>query len=171
MPLEGERLAVLSLGIEVDVFLPIAGQPPIEIRGAARPVKLKRLFDFSYTPTLAKRVELDSFEGMIRLGFLLGDGRSALIALARDGSVTHRLARRANAPVLLDDGLSCEQVARVLLLDDDTIRRWHGAFAEGGRKALMRFEAGGSACVLSEAQWGKLVAWVRAASPRATGQI
>src|SRR5271170_2655464 len=94
---------------------------------------------------LAKRVELDSFEGMIRPGFLLGDERSALIALARDGSVTHRLARRANALVLLDDGLSCEQVARVLLLDDDTIRRWHGAFAEGGRKALMRFEAGGSA--------------------------
>src|SRR5271166_1627001 len=63
---------------------------------------------------LAKRVELDSFEGMIRPGFLLGDERSALIALARDGSVTHRLARRANALVLLDDGLSCEQVARVL---------------------------------------------------------
>src|SRR5271157_3101389 len=35
---------------------------------------------------LAKRVELDSFEGMIRPGFLLGDERSALIALARDGS-------------------------------------------------------------------------------------
>src|SRR6204780_3989926 len=113
---------------------------------------------------LAKRVELDSFEGMIRPGFLLGGERSALIALARDGSVTHRLARRANA-------LGCEQVARVLLLDDDTIRRWHGAFAEGGRKALMRFEAGGSACVLSEAQRGKLVGGVRAASPRSTGQI
>jgi hypothetical protein len=70
---------------------------------------------------LAERVELDSFEGMIRLGFLLGDGRSALIALVRDGSVTHRLARRANSLVLLDDGLSCEQVARVV--DDDTIRR------------------------------------------------
>src|SRR5271170_5673031 len=120
---------------------------------------------------LAKRVELDSFEGMIRPGFLLGDECSALIALARDGSVTHRLARRANALVLLDDGLSCEQVARVLLLDDDTIRRWHGAFAEGGRKALMRIEAGGRACVLSEAQRGKLVGWVRAASPRSTGQI
>ena len=101
---------------------------------------------------------------MIRPCFLLGDERSALIALARDGSVTHRLARRANALVLLDDGLSCEQVARVLLLDDDTIRRWHGAFAEGGRRALMRFEAGGSACVLSEAQQEKLVAWVRAAA-------
>jgi transposase len=108
---------------------------------------------------------------MIRPAFLLGDERSALIALARDGSVTHRLARRANALVLLDDGLSCEQVARVLLLDDDTIRRWHGAFAAGGRKALMRFEAGVSACVLSEAQRGKLVGWVRAASPRSTGQI
>jgi len=52
---------------------------------------------------------------------------------------------------LLDDGLSCQQVARVLLLDDDTIRHWHGAFAQGGRKALMRFEVGGNACVLTEA--------------------
>ena len=108
---------------------------------------------------------------MIRPGFLSRDERSALIALARDGSVTHRLARRANALVLLDDGLSCEQVARVLLLDDDTIRRWHGAFAEGGRKALMRFEAGGSACILSDAQQEKLVAWVRAVSPCSTREI
>src|SRR5271155_3360733 len=68
-------------------------------------------------------------------------------------------------------GVGCEQGALVLLLDDGTIRRWHGAFAEGGRKALMRFEAGGSACVLSEAQQEKLVAWVRAASPRSTRQI
>jgi hypothetical protein len=58
---------------------------------------------------------------MIRPGFLSSEERSALIALARDGSVTHRLARRANALVLLDDGVSCEQVAKVLLLDDDTI--------------------------------------------------
>ena len=115
---------------------------------------------------VAKRVDLDSFEGMIRPGFLSRDERSALIALARDGSVTHRLARRANALVLLDDGQSCEQVAQVLLLDDDTIRRWHGAFAEGGRKALMRFEAGGSACILSDAQQEKLVAWVRASPAR-----
>jgi hypothetical protein len=49
-----------TVGIEVDVFLPIAGQPPIEIRGAfaaraARPLKLKRLFDCSYNPALAER--------------------------------------------------------------------------------------------------------------------
>ena len=30
--------------------------------------------------------------------------------------------RRANALVLLDDGMSCEAIAKVLLLDDDTIR-------------------------------------------------
>src|ERR1700693_2157494 len=51
-------------------------------------------------------------------GLFVGEERSALMALARDGSVTHRLARRANALVLLDDGMSCEQVSRVLLLDD-----------------------------------------------------
>jgi transposase len=91
-----------------------------------------------------------------------------LVELARDGSATHRLARRPSALVLLDDGMNCEQVAKVLLLDDDTIRRWHGAFAQGSRRALMRFEAGGSACALSEAQREKLVAWVRTAPPRST---
>ena len=50
--------------------------------------------------------------------FAKGPDRS----LARDGSAAHRLARRANALVLLDDGMSCEAVAKVLLLDDDTVR-------------------------------------------------
>jgi len=108
---------------------------------------------------------------MVRAGFLSREERGALTDLARDGSITHRLARRANALVLLDDGMSCEQVGKVLLLDDDTIRRWHGAFAEGGRKALMRFDAGGSACSLSPAQQEKLVAWVRTTSPRSTREI
>ncbi len=56
----GAACGAQPVGIEVDVFLPIAGQPAIEIRGAlvaraARPVKLKRLFDFSYNPSLAAR--------------------------------------------------------------------------------------------------------------------
>ena len=72
---------------------------------------------------------------MIRPRFLSPEDRAALVDLAQAGLVEHRLARRANALVLLDDGLSCEQVARVLLLDDDTIRRWHGGrYAEGGRQ-------------------------------------
>jgi len=54
---------------------------------------------------------------MIRAGFLDPASRSDLIDLARDGSVAHRLARRANALVLLDGGMSCGEVAKVLLLD------------------------------------------------------
>jgi hypothetical protein len=59
---------------------------------------------------------------MIRPGFLDPASRQDLTELARDGAVPHRLARRANALVLLDDGMNCEAVAKVLLLDDDTIR-------------------------------------------------
>ena len=104
-------------------------------------------------------------------GFLSPGERLALIALARDGSVTNRLARRASALVLLDGGMSCEQVAQVLFLDDDTVRRWHRAFAEGGRKALMRFAAGGSACALNDEQQAELIASVRSTAPRSTRHV
>jgi hypothetical protein len=45
--------------------------------------------------------------------------RKGLIALARDGSVVCRVTRRANALVLLDAGKSCQEVAEVLLFDDE----------------------------------------------------
>ncbi len=61
---------------------------------------------------------------MIRRGFLDSESRQELIELARDGSAAHLLACRANAIVLLDNGMSCEDSAEVLLLDDDTIRTW-----------------------------------------------
>src|SRR5664280_1700251 len=47
---------------------------------------------------------LDSTWGMICAGFLSPVDRADLTALARDGSAAHRLARRANALVLLDSG-------------------------------------------------------------------
>ena len=73
---------------------------------------------------------------MIRRGFLTPASRKELSELARDGSAAHRLARRANALVLLDDGMSCEAVARVLLLDDDTVRTWYQRYeAEGAWRA------------------------------------
>jgi transposase len=108
---------------------------------------------------------------MIRAGFLSPEDRIDLIALARDGSAAHRLARRANALVLLDAGWNCERVAGALLLDDDTIRRWHSLFVEEGLEGLARFEAGGSACQLNGEQQEKLKAWVAAALPRSTRQI
>ena len=108
---------------------------------------------------------------MIRAGFLSQVDRADLIALARDGSAEHRLARRANALVLLDAGWSFQKVADALLLDDGTIRAWHKMFVEDGLDGLARFEAGGSVCQMSGAQQDKLKSWVASALPRSTRQI
>ena len=113
----------------------------------------------------------DSFGRMIRRGFLSPVDRADLIALAKDGSAAHRLARRANALVLLDAGYTFKKVADVLLLDEGTIRAWHKMFVEGGLEGLTRFEPGGSACQMSDEQQDKLKAWVASALPRSTRQI
>jgi hypothetical protein len=85
---------------------------------------------------------------MIRAGFLDPESRKDLTELARDGSVAHRLARRANALVLLDQGMSCGQVAKALLLDDDTVRTWHRLYEEDGIEGLASFGYEGRACRL-----------------------
>ena len=108
---------------------------------------------------------------MIRAGFLSATDRRDLIALARDGSAAHQLARRAKALVLLDDGLSCGQVAKVLYIDGDTIRQWHGRFAEQGLKGIASFEAGGSIGLLDDAQQARLIAFVAQTLPRSTREI
>jgi hypothetical protein len=82
---------------------------------------------------------------MIRRGFLDSESRRDLIELARDGSAAHRLARRANALVLLDDGMSCGSIAKVLLLDDDTIRTWYQLYREDGVEGLASFDHEGVA--------------------------
>jgi hypothetical protein len=76
---------------------------------------------------------------MIRPGFLDSVSRQDLIELARDGSAAHRLARRANALVLLDQGMSCEAIAAVLLLDDGTVRTWHRFYEADGIEGLVSF--------------------------------
>jgi len=108
---------------------------------------------------------------MIRAGFLSPEDRADLIALARDGSAAHRLGRRANALLLLDDGWSCEEIAKVLFVDDDTIRTWFRFFEEDGLDGLARFGHDGSACQLSPAQQEKLKAWLRETLPRGTRQV
>ena len=108
---------------------------------------------------------------MIRRGFLDSELRKDLIELARDGSAAHRLARRANALVLLDDGMSCEAIAKVLLLDDDTIRTWYRLYEEDGIEGLASFGYEGSACRLSEAQQDKLTAWITETLPRTTREV
>ena len=108
---------------------------------------------------------------MIRAGYLLPEDRADLIALARDGSAAHRLARRANALVLLDEGWSCDRVAAALFLDDDTIRRWHALFLEDGLEGLTRFESGGGAARLSTMQEAALKSWIGETLPRSTREV
>ena len=108
---------------------------------------------------------------MIRTGFLDPESRSDLIDLSRDGSVAHRLARRANALVLLDDGMSCDDVARVLLLDDDTVRTWYRLYEEEGVEGLVNFGYDGSACRLSAAQQARLKTWIAETLPRTTREV
>ena len=67
--------------------------------------------------------------------------------------------------------MSCERVAEVLFLDDDTIRKWHGLFIEDGLEGLTRFESGGSACQLSDEQQASVIGFVQANLPSATQRI
>ena len=108
---------------------------------------------------------------MIRSGFLTGEDRGKLVALARDGSAAARVTRRANALVLLDGGWSCQEVADALLMNDDTIRGWHKLFEQRGIEGLTSFDMGGSAGFLSAAQEDALKAFVGATLPRSTRQI
>src|SRR6266436_2449542 len=88
---------------------------------------------------------------MIRPGFLSAAERGALIVVARDGLVEHRVARRANAIVLLNDGWNCEEVGSALLLDDDTVREWFGVYQRQGMAGLRNFGHEGSSCQLRAA--------------------
>jgi transposase len=114
---------------------------------------------------------VDSTVFMIRRGFLDRQSRKDLIELARDGSAAHRLARRANALVLLDDGMNCAQIARVLLVDDDTIRTWHHLYQEDGLEGLASFGYEGSECRLNAAQRSQLKAWITETLPRSAREV
>jgi len=109
--------------------------------------------------------------GMIRPGFLSSEERQELVALARDGSAAHRAARRANALVLLNDGWSCDAVAKALFVDDDTVRSWRKLYEEHGLTGLVVFRQGGSESFLTAEQETELKAWVRLTAPRTTRVI
>src|SRR5271168_159422 len=108
---------------------------------------------------------------MIRRGFLDSESRRDLIELARDGSAAHRLARRANALVLLDKGMSCQSVADVLLLDNDTILTWYQLYQEDGIDGLVNFGHEGGSCRLTVEQQDKLKAWIGETLPRSTRAV
>jgi transposase len=86
----------------------------------------------------------------------------------RDGKAETRLTRRANALLLLDDGMSCTAIARVLYLDDDTIRYWYQLYGEKGLNWLAEFGYKGRACELTAVQQDGLRNWVTQTLPRTT---
>jgi transposase len=108
---------------------------------------------------------------MIRPGFLTDAERRALRTLARDGLSEARVARRANALVLLNDGWSCTAVAEALLMDDDTIRSWHKIYSEDGLFGLVVFGHSGSQSFLTRDQEAALMVWVRSSLPRSVNEI
>jgi transposase len=108
---------------------------------------------------------------MDKRGFLTPDERQTLIELSRDGLAQHRLARRANALVLLDRGMSYREVAAVLLLDDASVRAWRQIFETEGVEGLAGFHFGGRQAFLSEEQQADLTAWVAASVPRSTREV
>ena len=108
---------------------------------------------------------------MIRANFLDAATREELIALVRDGKAETRLTRRANALLLLDDGMSCEAVAKVLYMDDDTIRYWHKLYRENGLRWLADFGYKGRLCELTDSQQEELKNWVTQTLPRTTTMV
>ena len=83
----------------------------------------------------------------------------------------HRLARRANALLLLNDGMSCTAVSKVLYIDDDTVRHWYKLYQEDGVEGLAGFGHGGSSCRLDASQQEMLKAWITATLPRSSREI
>ena len=86
-------------------------------------------------------------------------------------SETHGVARRANAILLLDDGLSCAEVAKVLYLDDDTVRSWYKHYRSGGLDELTLFDWHGRAGHLSQAQEAELSAHLGERLYRDNGEV
>src|SRR6516164_2319175 len=117
---------------------------------------------------LAKCKGSDSPAGMIRGGFLDPSVRADLIEQVRDGKAETRLTRRANALLLLDDGMSCDEIAKVLYLDDDAIRYWYELYSEKGLSWLADFGYKGRSCELTPAQQDALKSWVAQTLPRTT---
>ena len=121
--------------------------------------------------SLAARRDMDSAWDMRKAGFLKAEEQRVLGELARDGLAEHRLARRANALILLDRGMSYRQVATVLLLDDETVRGWRQLFEADGVDGLAGFRYGGRQAFLTPAQEAELTAWVTQTLPRSTRQV
>lgn len=104
-------------------------------------------------------------------GFLTPEELTLLTALAKSNKLEHRVARRANAMVLLHEGWNFDRVAQALLMDDSTIREWYADLRATGVEGLKEFQHKGGMPRLSAEQEATLTAWVTETLPRTTSAV
>ena len=108
---------------------------------------------------------------MIRPNFLTTADRLELLSCVKYQREDHRVARRANALLLLDTGMSCSQIAKVLFLDDDTVRSWHKQYLAEDWEAVAYDGWKGGQSRMTTAQEVHLSAWLEERFCRSTVQI
>ena len=108
---------------------------------------------------------------MNRSKFLSSADRRELLSIVKGHREDHGIARRANALLLLDDGLSCAQIARVLFIDDDTVRGWHKQYLAEGWDAVAWDAWRGGKSRMSVAQEADLIGWLESRMCRSTHEV
>lgn len=93
--------------------------------------------------------------------FLSVSDRAYLVSVLRCPSEDHGIARRANAILLLDDGMSHAKVAEVLYLHEGTIKDWHKRYRDGGFDELSTFDWQGGQSFLTKAQEQQLTTYIK----------
>ncbi len=108
---------------------------------------------------------------MIRSNFLSPEDRRELLSCVKRQREDHGIARWANALLLLDDGKSCVEVARVLYLDDDTVRGWHKQYLAEGWDAVAYDGWKGGQSRMTVVQEAALCVWLEGRFCRSTVEI
>ena len=108
---------------------------------------------------------------MIRANFLTASDLLELLSCVKRQHEDHGVARRANALLLLDTGMSCVQIAKVLFLDDDTVRSWHKQYLAENLDAVAYEGWKGGQSLMTTAQEGNLSVWLEERFCRSTAQI
>ncbi len=95
---------------------------------------------------------------MITGHYLTPEQRQTLTEIVRKPTLSHGIARRANALLLLDLGMGCDEVGRVLFVSGDTVRGWHRDYTTVGLAKLLGFDWKGSEGYLTGGQKKELAA-------------
>jgi len=108
---------------------------------------------------------------MIHSNFLSASDRRELLSCVRRQREDHGIARRANALLLLDDGMSCAQIARVLFLDDDTVRGWYKQYLTEGWEGVAYDGWKGGQSRMTGCEEAALCGWLEGRFCRSTVEI